>query len=453
MSDAPTAVVFIGPSRGRTPLDVPGNVRLAPPAAFGDLYRAARAGVGRIGLVDAVFEDQPTVWHNEILWALDHGVEVYGGASMGALRAAECAPFGMIGVGAIFEMYRDGTLEDDHEVAVLHGPADLDHMPLTEPLVNVRATLAAARDAGVLTPDEAEAMLGKAHDRYYKTLTWASLLDDAQLGGLSAAADRLAPWLPSGRIDLKRNDAQALIARVSSDPPPAPEAGKTTPSFFNVTSFWSHAADLLDDAGAALSDGERLVLDEMRLDPAAYRRALLRAFARRNAVAEDGSAAAAIDGFREAAGLMSAQDYAAWCAAHHVARPDLERAVAEDEGLEATLDDMAAELAADIVMEARLSGRYPRLHARAMAKLRALDRAGDVGPALSLGQLLDWFAATRGTDVVPEEADDFARGLGLPDRNALHDLLLREYVSDGAAEPSGPDSSSSMSEPGRRGGA
>ena len=72
---------------------------------------------GAIGIIDGYFENIPSVWHKEILWAMSQGIHVFGSASMGALRAAELAPFGMEGVGAIFEAYRDGWLEDDDEVA------------------------------------------------------------------------------------------------------------------------------------------------------------------------------------------------------------------------------------------------------------------------------------------------------------------------------------------------
>ena len=46
---------------------------------------------------------------------------VDGGGSLGALRAAECAHFGMIGVGEIFTRYMSGDLVDDCAVAQLHG--------------------------------------------------------------------------------------------------------------------------------------------------------------------------------------------------------------------------------------------------------------------------------------------------------------------------------------------
>ena len=50
----------------------------------------------------------------------------------------------MRGVGRIYAAYRDGAIDADDEVAVLHGPAEVRFMPLTEALVNVRATMAAA---------------------------------------------------------------------------------------------------------------------------------------------------------------------------------------------------------------------------------------------------------------------------------------------------------------------
>ena len=96
------------------------------PVAQGDVYRAVTAvePLESIGIIDGQFDHVPAVWHKEILWAMDRGVHVYGSASMGALRAAELHAFGMEGVGEIFECYRDGTLEDDDEVAVVHGAAD-----------------------------------------------------------------------------------------------------------------------------------------------------------------------------------------------------------------------------------------------------------------------------------------------------------------------------------------
>ena len=107
----------------------------------GELYAAACGSPRAIGVIDGYFDGQPAVLHKEILWALTRGIAVFGASSMGALRAAELHPFGMRGVGRIFEAYRDGELTDDDEVALIHGPPETGYVRLSEPMVNIRATL------------------------------------------------------------------------------------------------------------------------------------------------------------------------------------------------------------------------------------------------------------------------------------------------------------------------
>jgi len=105
-----TACIFAGPSLAPRDAAAPADFTWLPPARHGDVYRAVSLLRPRaIGIVDGYFQWVPSVWHKEILWALQQGVHVFGAASMGALRAAELAPFGMRGVGRIFEAYRDGV--------------------------------------------------------------------------------------------------------------------------------------------------------------------------------------------------------------------------------------------------------------------------------------------------------------------------------------------------------
>ena len=65
------------------------------------MIAAVRDGATAIGLVDGYFGGAAAVWHKEILYALSLGVRVLGASSMGALRAAECAAYGMEPVGEI----------------------------------------------------------------------------------------------------------------------------------------------------------------------------------------------------------------------------------------------------------------------------------------------------------------------------------------------------------------
>ena len=112
--------MFLGPSLARDKARSVLDADYYPPAGKGDVYRIIASGVKTIVLIDGVFHNAPSVWQRELLDAMDEGIRVVGAASMGALRAAELHLFGMIGRGTIFEWYRDGIIEGDDEVALLH---------------------------------------------------------------------------------------------------------------------------------------------------------------------------------------------------------------------------------------------------------------------------------------------------------------------------------------------
>ena len=104
-----SACVFLGPTLPAADAASVLDAICLPPVKLGRrLPRRVAPRPRAIGIVDGYFQWVPAVWHKEILWAIDQGVHVFGAASMGALRAAELAPFGMRGVGRIFEAYRDG---------------------------------------------------------------------------------------------------------------------------------------------------------------------------------------------------------------------------------------------------------------------------------------------------------------------------------------------------------
>ena len=181
----------------------------------GEVYRAALSRPKIIGIVDGYFEVVPTVWHKEILWAMAAGIHVYGAASIGALRAAELDRFGMRGIGRVYDAFRDGTLEDDDEVAVLHGPEELGYPPLTEAMVNIRATLDAATEDGIIDRALSARLTDIAKGLFYKERSYETLLAAAATGGMPGAALRaFAAWLPGGRVDRKREDAAVMLAAI-----------------------------------------------------------------------------------------------------------------------------------------------------------------------------------------------------------------------------------------------
>lgn len=131
------------------------RVDLRPPARRGDVLAAVAEAPRALVLLDGYYYTVPSVTHKELLYALDAGVRVVGAASMGALRAVELAPHGMVGVGRIFEWFAEGTLDGDDEVALLHGPAEEGYPPLTLALVEVRWALESLVGTGEVDADGA----------------------------------------------------------------------------------------------------------------------------------------------------------------------------------------------------------------------------------------------------------------------------------------------------------
>ena len=210
-----TTLVYLGPTlpaaeaRARLP-----GAEILPPVAVGELLDvlARRRGIRRIAIVDGYFERMAAVWHKEILLALERGIAVWGASSMGALRAAELAPFGMIGVGAIYRQFARGALVADDEVAVAHLPAEHGYRAISDALVNLRDGIARAP---MLTATTRARLVELARARFYRERSWATLIADARAAGVpKRQLDAFAAW---PKPDRKAADARLLLARLARD--------------------------------------------------------------------------------------------------------------------------------------------------------------------------------------------------------------------------------------------
>jgi len=215
-----SAVVFLGPSLERREAEaiLPADYR--PPAARGDLTGAVREGARVIGLIDGVFFQESSVGHREILAALSAGVRVVGASSMGALRAAELHTLGMEGVGEVYRMYRDGVLVSDDEVALAFDPESF--TALSEPLVNIRATLDRAEAEGILGHAAGEALLSAAISLYYPDRTYPRITREAKGSVDPDTLARFSRWVGTGAVDLKKADAILALRRIREILPDLP---------------------------------------------------------------------------------------------------------------------------------------------------------------------------------------------------------------------------------------
>ncbi|MHB8577641.1 MAG: TfuA-like protein [Dehalococcoidia bacterium] len=440
--------IFAGPTLSAADARTELDAVYLPPAEQGDVYRVALRRPEAIGIVDGYFERVPAVWHKEILWAMREGIHVFGSASMGALRAAELAPFGMQGVGRIFEAFRDGVLEDDDEVAVAHESAESGYAGLSEALVNIRGTLAAAVSAGIITATTCDALIGIAKRLFYPDRSYGGVLRLGTEAGIAATElEVLRDWLPRGRINQKREDALAMlrVMREHLAGRPGPKRVRYT---FEHTIWWDHA---VRHAGAVTlhgTDGPETVLidavlDELRLDPDAYvrmhERATVRQLAleeasRRRYVAAPEAVRETADNFRREYELTETAAIERWLEENHLSLTEFERLMREETLIGSVRSMIEQDVVRRLPDQIRGAGAYARLAERARQKHRLLREQGLQNPSvqdagLSRAELVAWHCARQGRPLpLPLNLAWYAAALGFPDEEAFILALLRDYV-------------------------
>jgi hypothetical protein len=441
-----TVYVFVGPTlKPQEVLDVCDAICL-PPAGQGDVYRVARQRPRAIGIIDGYFSGVPSVWHKEILWALSEGIHVFGSASMGALRAAELHHFGMRGIGGIFEAFRDGVLEDDDEVAVVHGPAETGFVPISEPMVNIRATLDHAATERVLCAESRERIGSLAKSIFFPGRTWPAILGAARADGIAEAKlDALARWLPQGRVDQKRVDALAMLHVMRET---MAGGGPHRPSFvFEPTYLWARLAeegyrdgDIADDVGEV---PRRLVLDELRLEGAeSYRAVKTRALllvlgeleaSRRGLSVSPQQTREKLGQMRFARALFTRAELEAWLVRNDLDAAAFERLVQEEASLDMIAAVLAGEIESRLLDELRLCGAYERLLRRAKQKQALIGKAdaaahNENSPAVIERRL--WYFQRRLGRLPPDDMESWAHESGFDNVAEFDTVLRKEWLFD-----------------------
>jgi hypothetical protein len=134
-----------------------------------------------------------------------------GASSLGALRAVELQPYGMIGIGEIFQMYRHRRLVADDEVALIFSSDD--YRPLSEPMVNIRYALSAAKRAGIIDQRCRQIIVRIGKQIYFPDRSWPLLLQEVRPHIPAAILDRLAGFVTEGDFNLKGKDAVRLLTK------------------------------------------------------------------------------------------------------------------------------------------------------------------------------------------------------------------------------------------------
>lgn len=180
-----------------------------------DVLADIEDGYHIIVIIDGVFHHSPAVSPCEIMDALRRGLVVYGCSSMGALRAAELAPYGMRGVGEIFNWVRRDTSFRDDFPALAFAPVSDGAVQLSIPHVDLHFALERMRARGSLSSTDQELLEGISRALYYP---------DRTLPTMRAVLSRSRPDLVTVLTHActrmksqKRLDAVATLKRAKAD--------------------------------------------------------------------------------------------------------------------------------------------------------------------------------------------------------------------------------------------
>lgn len=190
-------------------LDAAHELVFAPPAGFGDVWKHIRADTAAMVIIDCIYGDGPSVWHREILSAIEAGITIFGAGGIGALRAAEMSAMGMSGVGSVYQRLKNGLFDADDEV--LSGPDGF-------ALVTLRIALEKITADAVLTQEEAEQMTAYTRNIFFARRTWRQIHLWLQNEIETPRREEAVSYLKTHARDPRPDDAVAAVQLALTDP-------------------------------------------------------------------------------------------------------------------------------------------------------------------------------------------------------------------------------------------
>ena len=259
-------VVYTGPTLAADAVNaVLPEAQVLAPLARGDLLAGNWSAGDTAVIIDGYFREQRSVGHKEVLWLLSQGVRVIGAASMGALRAAELSPYGMQGVGVVYDMYATNEIDGDDEVGVLHGPAAMGYPPQTVALVSLRYGCREGAAAGLIEETAGRRIVEAAKALPFTHRTWqeiASKLGEQDQDSLVVLKEKIG----SGEWDLKRLDALSALRAASTPDADLAQTPVIEPAALTgISHNWLLARQSLQEYGPGKWMSDLDVLDAARL--------------------------------------------------------------------------------------------------------------------------------------------------------------------------------------------
>ncbi len=207
-------IVYLGPTLNRDEASRILEADYRDPAKKGDFLRLSHTSDEKkyVGFIDGVFlHDYPPSPIEVYHLATRKNIELIGASSLGALRAVELEKFGMKGIGKIFQLFKNGILNADDEVAVTFVRDK--NILQSEALIDIRFNLFLAYKKGIITKQTKKRFVRIAKNIYFPFRNYDDIirLTEEQFPSINDELENFRDYILKNRDSLKARDARKLL--------------------------------------------------------------------------------------------------------------------------------------------------------------------------------------------------------------------------------------------------
>lgn len=207
-------IVYLGPTLSREEAIKILDADYRDPAKKGDFLMLSRDSDEKkyVGFVDGVFlHDYPPSPIEVYHLATRKNIELIGASSLGALRAVELEKFGMKGIGKIFQLYKNGIINADDEVAVTFVREN--NILQSEAMIDIRFNLFLAYKKGIITNQTKKRIAKIAKNIYFPFRNYEDviMLTQKQFPSIHDELENFRSYISKNRDSLKARDAIKLL--------------------------------------------------------------------------------------------------------------------------------------------------------------------------------------------------------------------------------------------------
>jgi hypothetical protein len=207
-------IVYLGPTLRREEAVKILDADYRDPAKKGDFLMLSQDSDEKkyVGFIDGVFlHDYPPPPIEVYHLATRKNIELIGASSLGALRAVELEKFGMKGIGKIFQLFKNGVINADDEVAVTFVRGS--NILQSEAMIDIRFNLFLAYKKGIITNETKKGFAKIAKSIYFPFRNYEDLINLTQqkYPSIHHELENFRSYILKNKDSLKARDAVKLL--------------------------------------------------------------------------------------------------------------------------------------------------------------------------------------------------------------------------------------------------